>query len=49
MKTMYSIFFFVELIPICAPIYLVSLSIYYWVDKVLYNFLFVLMFLNKLV
>ena len=29
MKTMYSIFFFVELIPICAPMYLASLSIYY--------------------
>eukprot|EP00828_Plagiopyla_frontata_P011732 TRINITY_DN16520_c0_g1_i2.p3 TRINITY_DN16520_c0_g1~~TRINITY_DN16520_c0_g1_i2.p3 ORF type:complete len:160 (+),score=19.55 TRINITY_DN16520_c0_g1_i2:305-784(+) len=37
MKTMYSIFFFVELIPIAAPMYLMSLLIYYWVDK--YNFL----------
>ena len=34
MKTMYTIFFFVELIPIAAPMYLISLLIYYWVDKV---------------
>ena len=34
MKTMYSIFFFIELIPICAPMYFISLCIYYWIDKV---------------
>ena len=35
MKTMYSIFCCVELIPIAAPIYLISLLIYYWIDKVI--------------